>query len=469
MRRLLILTLAFALLAVVSDLHADTLFLKNGQKFEGKVVRETPTHVFFKITGLGEQQFAKADILKIEKGESIFDQYESRRKALAKDDADGHFALGEWCETNNLKKEAKKEFEAAVAANPEHAGARTKLGFVRYEGEWLTKEKYAEVQKDLAAKEAAVLSGLVLEADPHEDKEALFSIGVPKDFMVDARAGAVSFEGPSLGGAKIRVEFELTLPDESLDAFAENTVKLLKKLYGDLVAKGDPADGKLLGGAAKLLAFGYSVDGVSMERREILMLAPEGSYRLCLSCREGYADRLKPFFDLMAASLKRLAKPAEITKADYGYACNRPDENYETGEHFNLGNQGIPIPPGSTTMVAPPSACILVLPGKKGDGKADPTSLETLRDSTEKLFPMPFQKTGERKGTVAGAEALLGDLSVHVRGPDGQPVLLFSGYYAVLVNGERYFVLLFLNMMNRMGPEYAKVDWEKFLTGFRLL
>jgi hypothetical protein len=93
-----ILALSLAALTIVflsPPGFGDTIYLKNGRKFEGKVVREDATTVWFKIKGLGEQPFRKADVVKIEKGETVFDQYEAKRKALAADDAEGFYQLGQ--------------------------------------------------------------------------------------------------------------------------------------------------------------------------------------------------------------------------------------------------------------------------------------------------------------------------------------------------------------------------------------
>jgi tetratricopeptide (TPR) repeat protein len=68
-------------------------------------------------------------------------EYKTRRDALKPENADGHYALGEWCEKNGMAGNARAEFEAALKANSDHAKAREKLGYVFHEGKWLTKEE----------------------------------------------------------------------------------------------------------------------------------------------------------------------------------------------------------------------------------------------------------------------------------------------------------------------------------------
>ncbi|MCU0725233.1 MAG: hypothetical protein MUE73_05510 [Planctomycetes bacterium] len=465
MRRLPVLICSLLLLA--PGVLADTVVLKNGRSFEGRVVKETPTHVHLKVPGLGEQPIPKSDIKEVKKGPTIFDEYDAKKAGVVKDDADGHYKLGLWCEEVKLRQEAKTEFEAAMAADPEHAGARTKLGFVRYKGEWLTKKRHAEVMKELAKKEGEILAALAL-ADPHEDREARFAIGCPKEWEKEAAAGSVAFAGPELGGAPVRIEFTLGQLEDSLETFVEDTTKALKRIHEDLAPLGDPADAKLLAAPAKFLAFGYSEDGVPMERHELLMVAPEGSYRLFLSCAAGYFDRLKPFFDKVSASLKRLERPADVEVKEHGYACCYPDENWQKIGNFPLAGpdrQPMSMPEGSTVMIhkSAPPACIVVLPGKKGDGRADPTSLESLRDSIGRIFPFPHEIAGDQKSTtVAGASALAGEFTIQ----GGQ---MGSGHWCVFTSGDRYYVVILLNLLNRLGPQYAAEDFGKFLSAFKLL
>ncbi|MHC4473522.1 MAG: hypothetical protein ACYS99_21475, partial [Planctomycetota bacterium] len=125
------LSLALLLLLILgAPAIGDTIYLKNGAKFEGKLVKETATEVIFKVKGMGTQTFKKKDVLKVEKGESAFDVYEKRRKAIKPDDSNGLFELGAWCEENALRKEARACYRAAMKADPDHAGAREKLGYV---------------------------------------------------------------------------------------------------------------------------------------------------------------------------------------------------------------------------------------------------------------------------------------------------------------------------------------------------
>jgi len=78
--------------------------------------------------------------------------YRKKAAALADDDAKGHYRLGLWCERKGWKERARFHLEKVIAIDPDHAGARRKLGYVKVSGRWMTvREKdEAEYRKRLA-------------------------------------------------------------------------------------------------------------------------------------------------------------------------------------------------------------------------------------------------------------------------------------------------------------------------------
>jgi len=126
--------------------RGDIVTLATGRKIEGKVVGEDAEYVKIE-TKTGVQSIAREDIVKIEK--SALDpksEFAARKKALEAKRAAGRewYDLGVWAEDRKLEPEAKAAFEGAIKADPDHAGARSKLGYERVGGQWLT---FAEAQK----------------------------------------------------------------------------------------------------------------------------------------------------------------------------------------------------------------------------------------------------------------------------------------------------------------------------------
>ncbi|KPL03149.1 MAG: hypothetical protein AMK75_01820 [Planctomycetes bacterium SM23_65] len=56
------------------------------------------------------------------------DEYQRRRNGLAKDLAEQHYALGQWCKERKLSREAQEHFKQAQRFQPDHNGANKELG-----------------------------------------------------------------------------------------------------------------------------------------------------------------------------------------------------------------------------------------------------------------------------------------------------------------------------------------------------
>lgn len=125
--------LAVALLLAAAA-SADTVWLKDGRKFEGAV---TDLGEEYAIKGkFGTLKIKKSDVDRVEVAPTA--EYEAKSKALAADDPEGHFQLGLWCKEKGLKAEAKAEFEKAIAVDPHHEGAHRELGHSRVGDRWGT-------------------------------------------------------------------------------------------------------------------------------------------------------------------------------------------------------------------------------------------------------------------------------------------------------------------------------------------
>ena len=89
------------------------------------------------------------------------EKYQKKAAKVADRDTRGHYQLGLWCKKAGLEDRARKHFEKVTLLDPDHAGARRNLGYVRYRGQWMTAEERAEVdyRKKLEALEGADVKG----------------------------------------------------------------------------------------------------------------------------------------------------------------------------------------------------------------------------------------------------------------------------------------------------------------------
>jgi hypothetical protein len=135
MQRVLLVALAGALPA-----WADTVVFKSGARLEGIT---TPRGDVVEVrVPEGAITFNRSVIERIDPGKTSLQEYEERSKHLAANDAAGHYQLGEFCITRGLKQQATAQFQATVAIDPNHAGARSRLGFYLFKGKWLTSDQF---------------------------------------------------------------------------------------------------------------------------------------------------------------------------------------------------------------------------------------------------------------------------------------------------------------------------------------
>jgi len=124
--------------------RADIIHLKSG-KVEGTILKKTDTELVVQTTA-GKVTLNPSDVVSIERKSSPMEVYREMAAKIGEKDADGHFALGLWCTDQKLFGEARKQFEAAVAVDPNHKSAREKLGYVLKDGKWLTRPQAKEAE-----------------------------------------------------------------------------------------------------------------------------------------------------------------------------------------------------------------------------------------------------------------------------------------------------------------------------------
>ncbi|MEK7467539.1 MAG: hypothetical protein AAB074_09020 [Planctomycetota bacterium] len=113
---------------------ADTVWLKDGRKYEGTVTEQGDEYA---IKGkFGTIKVKKSDVERVDMPPT--GEYATRSRALADQDVDGHFALGQWCKDKGMKAEARAEFEKVLKTDPHHEGAHKELGHSRVGDRWGT-------------------------------------------------------------------------------------------------------------------------------------------------------------------------------------------------------------------------------------------------------------------------------------------------------------------------------------------
>jgi len=145
MRRATAVLLPASIIFFLAPASADEVILKNGRTLEG-TARESGDTVVVERPGM-RMEIRRDEIKEIRKTPTAKEQFAAKAAALEAGmaGAEAHHRLGLWAEGKGLRDEARREQDKAVALDPEHAGARRSLGFVRAGGKWRPED---EVMKE---------------------------------------------------------------------------------------------------------------------------------------------------------------------------------------------------------------------------------------------------------------------------------------------------------------------------------
>jgi hypothetical protein len=130
-----------ALLLVATPALADTVVMNNGTTIEGTVTEKDGKVVVKKKNGI-EITLDRADIAKIEVGNSLRDEYAKKKADLVPGDPEPRYALAQWCKDKGLTGEQKEMLEEVLKLSPDHPAARRDLGYVKDGDQWITEDAY---------------------------------------------------------------------------------------------------------------------------------------------------------------------------------------------------------------------------------------------------------------------------------------------------------------------------------------
>ncbi|HOX06962.1 MAG TPA: hypothetical protein PK280_11220 [Planctomycetota bacterium] len=128
--------MVFAGMAMAAFARADTITLANGNTIEGKATVEGD-RVKVQL-GEGWVFLPKDQVKWIEKGETPLDVYAIRYGALDPKDVAGRLKLAAWCREKSLDSRNELLLNEVLALDSNDAEARRLLGYVQYQGKWVT-------------------------------------------------------------------------------------------------------------------------------------------------------------------------------------------------------------------------------------------------------------------------------------------------------------------------------------------
>jgi hypothetical protein len=128
--------LALAAFALGGTAYADVVRLRDGRTLEGSV-SDDGEYLIIRHQ-LGEARVHRSSVISIEDTQDAWDRLEILRKLIGSGTADERYRFAVFARENGFDLEARRAFLAVLRVDLDHLGARTALGYVRHEGQWLS-------------------------------------------------------------------------------------------------------------------------------------------------------------------------------------------------------------------------------------------------------------------------------------------------------------------------------------------
>ena len=127
--------------------QADLFELTSGGQIEGELLnlKENPRISYVVKTEAGQITLPRATVKQvIEKSEAEKD-YEAKLPQL-KNTVEDHLDMADWCRDNRLEEKRVLHLQEIIRLKPDHAEARSGLGFSLYHGQWIIRDEWMKQQ-----------------------------------------------------------------------------------------------------------------------------------------------------------------------------------------------------------------------------------------------------------------------------------------------------------------------------------
>ncbi len=120
--------------------RADILWFKNGRSMEG-TVRDLPNGQVEITFPYGTLAFSRGQVDRVEKAISVAEVVDQALASLEPTDVERRFELAEWCREKREHTLAQRLYRQVLSLDPDHGGARQRLGYQRQDGVWMSEEE----------------------------------------------------------------------------------------------------------------------------------------------------------------------------------------------------------------------------------------------------------------------------------------------------------------------------------------
>jgi hypothetical protein len=125
---------------ILSPLSADEVLLSTGGRIEGEIISQDSQQVVLQ-TAYGKVTFQTADISKVVHSSPLEKDLKLQLAGLAPSDIPGRLRLADAALSGGLRDMATNVYTQVIAIEPDERTARKALGYVLYDGEWVTQRE----------------------------------------------------------------------------------------------------------------------------------------------------------------------------------------------------------------------------------------------------------------------------------------------------------------------------------------
>ena len=175
MRRTCLALMAAGLVGMPSTSFADTVVLKDGQRFDG-VVEETDDEVRVELD-VGTIAFARSEVASIERAETPIHEFERRLSAVDVQDPAALQRLAVWAEQAGLPTRSDALHQRVLGIEPNNERSRFALGHVKRGDAWVDPAVEALAQRSAAR--SAMAQALRAESKEQAPQIIIYDVSSP--------------------------------------------------------------------------------------------------------------------------------------------------------------------------------------------------------------------------------------------------------------------------------------------------
>lgn len=136
------------LLLGATGVHADRVWLNNGNYLEGSAVVLPDGQVEIR-SSLGTVTLPAETVARVERAETVEAEVKRALTVIPPGDAEAVYELALWCESRGAHTLARRLLREVLARDSDHESAREALGYRRLDERWVTEDEWHELRGEV--------------------------------------------------------------------------------------------------------------------------------------------------------------------------------------------------------------------------------------------------------------------------------------------------------------------------------